>query len=354
MRFYPLTISDIRRETIDCVSIAFEVPQELKNDFQFTQGQYLTLRTQIDGAEVRRSYSLCSSPLEGVCRVAVKKVPGGVFSTFANEQLKKGDILEVAPPDGRFFPAQQPLDAVRHYALFASGSGITPILSILKTVLVAAPQSRITLVYGNKNAASVIFREEIEGLKNKHLGRLQVVHILSRERMDTEWQRGRIDTERMAQLFEKMPDIATADMFFVCGPEEMTLCVRESLEKKGISTSKIHFELFGTGKKGGVQKSTEVSEKVVAHAEIKLDGILYDVPIHEGQAVLDAALALGADLPFACKGGVCCTCRAKLTEGHVEMEVNYALDPHEVEAGFILTCQSFPKTAHVKVDFDVK
>lgn len=354
MRFYPLKISEVRRETPDCVSIAFDVPDDLAGVFQYRQGQYLTLRTHIGQEEVRRSYSLCSSPLDRQWRVAIKKVAGGVFSTFSNEKFKKGDTLEVAPPDGRFFPAGLSLDAPGHYVLFAAGSGITPILSILKTVLRQSPESRVTLVYGNKNAASVIFREEIEGLKNLYLGRLRVVYILSRERVDTEWQRGRIDQQRLDQIFEKLPDLLAGDQYFVCGPDEMTACVRENLEKQGVPTSKIHFELFGTGNKSRQHQSVAVSETVVAHAEIKLDGILFDVPIHEGQMVLDAALAAGADLPFACKGGVCCTCRAKLTEGAVEMEVNYALDPEEVEAGFILTCQSHPKTKTLKVDFDTK
>lgn len=354
MRFYPLKISDVRRETSDCVSIEFEVPETQLDVFQYTQGQYLTLRTHIGEEEVRRSYSLCSSPLEGAFRVAIKKVDGGVFSSFANEQLRKGDILEVAPPDGRFFPAAVDLMTAGHYVFFAAGSGITPILSIIKTVLWKSPQSRITLVYGNKNAASVIFREEIEGLKNRYLQRLRVVHVLSRERVDTEWQRGRIDEEKLAQILDKIPDLLEGDQFFVCGPEEMTAGVRTTLEKHGVSKSKIHFELFGTGNKARKKQTAEVSANIVAHAEVRLDGLVFEVPIHEGQAVLDAALAVGADLPFACKGGVCCTCRAKLTEGVVEMEVNYALDPHEVEAGFILTCQSIPKTPTIKVDFDVK
>ncbi len=354
MKFYPLKISDVRRETKDCVSIAFEVPEDLKEAFKFTQGQYLTLRTHIGEEDVRRSYSLCSSPLEASWRVAIKKVDGGVFSSFSNEKLKKGDYLEVALPDGRFFPATLGIEPEGKYVLFAAGSGITPIISILKTVLETAPKSEVTLVYGNKNAASVIFREEIEGLKNRYLGRLRVIHVLSRERMDTEWQRGRIDKERLAMIFEKMPDMLSADQYFVCGPEEMTANVRESLEKHGVSKSKIHFELFGTGKQAAKKQVVATPETVIAHAEIRLDGVRFDVPIHEGQAVLDAALAAGADLPFACKGGVCCTCRAKLTEGEVEMEVNYALDPHEVEAGFILACQSHPKTPVIKVDFDVK
>jgi ring-1,2-phenylacetyl-CoA epoxidase subunit PaaE len=268
--------------------------------------------------------------------------------------LKKGDTLEVSVPDGRFYPRHTDISNKNNVFLFAAGSGITPVLSILKTVLHNSPESPVTLIYCNRTAASVIFREQIEGLKNQYLGRLRVVHILSRERMDTEWQRGRMDAAKMAQLFEKIPDMTEGDQYFICGPEDMTQVVRAELEKKGVSASKIHFELFGTGYKGPKRDSVAVSETVIARAEIKLDGVRFEVPIHEGQAVLDAALAAGADLPFACKGGVCCTCRAKLTTGQVEMDVNYALDPEEVEAGFILTCQSHPKTPTLTVDFDIK
>ncbi|MCB0524991.1 MAG: phenylacetate-CoA oxygenase/reductase subunit PaaK [Lewinellaceae bacterium] len=354
MKFYSLHISDIRQETPECVSIAFEVPKDLQSEFQYRQGQHLTVRMQMNGEEVRRSYSLCSSPLEEGWRIAVKKVEGGVFSTFANEQLKKGDLLEVAAPDGRFFPENLDIKAGDHVVLFAAGSGITPVISIIKSLLVSNPDCQISLIYGNKNAASVIFLEEIEGLKNRYLGRFQVFHVLSRARTDVDWQRGRIDQERLQLIFKKMPDLLEGNHYFICGPEEMLLSVRESLEKNGISKSNIHFELFGTGKVGEKKKAAVVSENIVAQAEIRLDGLRFDVPIHGGEVVLDAALAAGADLPFACKGGVCCTCRAKLVEGEVDMEVNYALDPEEVEAGFILTCQATPKTKSLKIDFDTK
>lgn len=354
MKFYPLKISDIRRETPECVSIAFEVPPALQETFHFIQGQYLTLRAELGGEEVRRSYSLCSSPLEKEWRVAVKKVDGGLFSTFANEQLKTGQVLEVAPPDGRFFPNGLAADTAANYVFFAAGSGITPVISIIKTVLKQSPETQVTLVYGNRKAGSVIFREAIDGLKNKYLGRFQVIHILSQERVDVPWQSGRIDAQRLTQLFEKLPDLLKADQFFICGPEAMIHSVREALESRQIAKAHIHLELFGTSQGYAKKSQQKVSETVVATAEIRLDGVRFDVPIHEGQAILDAALAAGADLPFACKGGVCCTCRAKLTEGKVEMDANYALDEEEVEAGFILTCQAHPKTSVLKVDFDIK
>lgn len=354
MKFYPLKISEIRRESPECVSIAFEVPPSLHQTFHFTQGQYLTLRTELQGQEVRRSYSLCSSPLDQEWRVAVKKVDGGQFSTFANDQLTTGSQLEVSPPDGRFFPESVAPNSVRHYVLMAAGSGITPVMSILKTVLRQSPESRVTLIYGNKRSASIIFREEIEGLKNRYLDRLQVVHVLSRERPDAAWQHGRINQNLLQQMAENLPELLEGDQYFICGPEEMIHCVREELEKKGISKSKIHFELFGTNQSNAHRNNAATSDRVVSHAEIQLDGLRFDLPIHEGEAILDAALAAGADLPFACRGGVCCTCRAKLEEGTVEMDVNYALDESEVEAGFILTCQSHPKTPKLKVNFDIK
>lgn len=354
MKFYPLKISEIRRESPECVSIAFDVPPALHDTFQFTQGQYLTLRTELQGQEVRRSYSLCSSPLDREWRVAVKKVDGGQFSSFANDSLKVGSQLEVAAPEGRFYPAAVAPDAISHYVLFAAGSGITPVISILKTVLRLAPESRVTLVYGNKRSASIIFREEIEGLKNKYLNRLQVVHVLSRERPDAEWQHGRINQNLLQQMAEKLPELLEGDQYFICGPEEMIHSVREELEKRGISKSKIHFELFGTNQANAQKMHMPVSELVVSRAEIQLDGLRFDLPIHEGQTILDAAEAAGTDLPYACRGGVCCTCRAKLLEGAVEMDANYALDEDEVEAGFILTCQSHPKTPTLKVNFDIK
>jgi ring-1,2-phenylacetyl-CoA epoxidase subunit PaaE len=353
MNFYPLKIKEIRKETADCVSILFESSGSA--DFKFTPGQYLTLKANIGGEELRRSYSICAAPYENELRIAVKKVEGGKFSGFANEKLRKGDVLEVAQPEGRFFPKDKTLETKcgQHYVLVASGSGITPIVSILKAILKNEPQSQVTLIYGNKNAASVIFREEIEGLKNKNMGKLRVFNVLSRERVDSEWLHGRIDKQKMAIFLEKIPEILKADAFFLCGPQDMIHDVRELLSEHHIENDRVHFELFGTTKTKRAQ--TVVStENIVSVATIKLDGISFEVPIREGEVVLDAALRLGADLPFACKGGVCCTCRAMLTQGTVDMEVNYALDHHELERGYILTCQALPKTPNLMIDFDIK
>jgi ring-1,2-phenylacetyl-CoA epoxidase subunit PaaE len=352
MIFHTLKIKEVRKETTDCVSILFDIPEHLTPNFTFKQGQYLTLKANVEGEEIRRSYSICSAPFENELRIAIKKVEGGKFSTFTNEKLKKGDTLEVASPDGRFTTLLN-FNHKKHYVLIAAGSGITPILSILKSVLKEEPQSEITLIYGNKNAASVIFREEIEGLKNKYMQRLRVFHVLSRERVDAELLHGRINAMKIKAFSEKISEILRGSEYFLCGPEDMINDIRQVLSEHQIDAKNIHFELFGTNKKNHTHAVIS-TEKVVSTATIKLDGISFDVPIHEGEMVLDAALRMGADLPFACKGGVCCTCRAKITEGVVDMVVNYALDHDELERGYILTCQAMPKTARVVIDFDVK
>jgi Flavodoxin reductases (ferredoxin-NADPH reductases) family 1 len=244
IHFHELRIKEIRRETADCVSIAFDIPEDLKEDFRFQQGQSLTMRTLLGGEEVRRTYSICSSPLEGEWRVAVKKVEGGLFSTFANQELRTGDRLEVMPPVGKF---NTPLDPARkkHYLAFAAGSGITPVLSIIKTTLQTEPQSDFTLVFGNRSRASIIFFEELEALKNKYVERFNLVHILSRERTDAPVNFGRIDEPKLKEL-EKLVAFDSMDEIFICGPEAMIFCVKDYLENKGIEKKKVHFELFTT------------------------------------------------------------------------------------------------------------
>ncbi|BFG70682.1 phenylacetate-CoA oxygenase/reductase subunit PaaK [Sediminibacterium sp. KACHI17] len=357
IHFEQLTVREVRRETHDCVSIAFEVPEQLKETFRFLQGQYITLKTKIGGEEVRRSYSICSSPLDHELRVAVKKVPNGVFSTYANELLKAGDSLEVMPPMGKFFT---PLLSIqkKNYVGFAAGSGITPLLSIIKTTLQTEKESTFTLVYGNRNRHSIIFRETLEALKNKYMNRFRLIHILSRETTDTPLNSGRIDADKCLTLCDKTIDLQRTDEFFLCGPEEMIFSVKNVLEEKGVAAQKIHFELFTTAgqqNKKIQQLETETDKGPKSKITVKLDGISFDFELSQkGEAILDAALKQGADLPYACKGGVCCTCRAKLVEGQVDMEVNYGLEPDEIEQGFILTCQSHPKSEHVVVDFDIK
>ena len=368
--FRTLTIEDVRRETADCVSIAFKIPSELKEEFSFHQGQNVTVRLTINGQEVRRSYSICSSPLDGELRIAVKKVESGVFSTYANEQLQKGHTLEVLPPTGKFYTELNASNR-KHYLAFAAGSGITPVLSLIKTTLALEPESSFTLVYGNRQRTSILFREELEALKNRYIQRLSIHHILSREQMDIPLNQGRIDVKKCGELCGRLIDLSTVDEVFLCGPAEMIFTVRDWLHQQGIDQKKIHFELFQTqtgepgvgrelaGRASEAHRATHAAQKAapekISQVTIRLDGVNYEFQLpYDGASILDAALLQGADLPFACKGGVCCTCRAKLTEGKIEMEVNYALEEDEVAAGFILTCQSHPRSEKVVIDFDAK
>lgn len=358
IHFHPLAVKEIRRETADCVSVAFEIPDSLKKDFAFRQGQSLTIRAMINGGEVRRTYSLCSCPLDQEWRVAIKKVEGGIFSTYANEKLKKGDILEVMEPVGKFYTELDPAHH-KHYLAFAAGSGITPVLSIIKTTLATEPHSQFTLVYGNRSRQSVIFFEELEGLKNKYMERFSLVHVLSRERTEASLNAGRIDRDKLKAL-EPLVPYATADEFFLCGPEEMIFCVKDFLEARGIDKKKIHFELFSTAgekkNKPGAGRPVSGVTGAQTHITVKLDGRSFDfsIPLYADTTILDAALQQGADLPYACKGGMCCTCKARLLEGEVSMDVHWGLEEEEVEKGFILACQSHPKTEKVVVDFDIK
>lgn len=357
IHFYPLAVKDVRKETPDCVSISFDVPEQLRGTFNYKQGQYITVRTTLNGEEVRRSYSVCSSPLDGELRVAVKKTEQGLFSTYANESLKKGEVLDVMPPIGKFYVELDPQKA-RNYTGFAAGSGITPLLSIIKTTLRTEPKSTFTLVYGNRNRHSIIFKEELEALKNLYIDRFRIIYILSRERTDAEINFGRIDAEKCTRLCEKNLDIEHTDEFFLCGPEAMIFSVKGQLEALGVAQEKIHFELFTTpgGQKNTATKtSAEGNAGPASRITVKLDGISFDFDLgFNAEPILDAALKQGADLPYACKGGVCCTCRAKLVEGEVDMEVNYGLEPEEIAQGFILTCQSHPVSEKVVVDFDIK
>jgi ring-1,2-phenylacetyl-CoA epoxidase subunit PaaE len=376
--FRALTIEDVRRETADCVSVAFTIPDGFREEFRWSQGQNITLRTRINGEEIRRSYSICSSPLDNELRVAIKKVPGGVFSTFANEQLQKGHIIDVLPPSGKFYTELLPENRKRYLA-FAAGSGITPILSLIKTTLAVEPGSHFTLVYGNRHRSSILFREELEGLKNRYIDRLSLLHILSREQMDNPLNQGRIDIGKCGELCHRLIDLRMVDEVFLCGPEEMIFMLKAWLEQQGVEARKIHFELFHTlggagaaagetgggrlrilrnlsaGSGGGGAATGIGGAEKISRVTVRLDGISHDFNLpYDGSSLLDAALMEGVDLPFACKGGVCCTCRARLAEGQVEMEVNYALEADELAAGFILTCQSHPRTDRVIVDYDSK
>lgn len=356
LHFHPIKIKDIRRETSECVSIGFDIPDSLKDTFQYKQGQSLTVKTIINGEEVRRTYSICSSPFENEWRVAVKKVEGGLFSCHANEKLKAGDILEIMPPVGKFNTALNPTQK-KKYIAFAAGSGITPILSLAKTILATETKSEFTLIYGNRKRSSIIFFEELEGLKNKYIDRFTLVHILSREKTDSQLNAGRIEPNKLRDL-SKLIDFSKGDEFFLCGPEEMIFSTKDYLETLGIAKEHIHFELFTSSTKTiGPRKNTAVSTdsgRAQSSISIRLDGRIVDftIPFNSELSILDAALEQGADLPFACKGGVCCTCKAKLIEGEVEMDVHWGLEEDEIKNGFILTCQAHPVTERVRVDFD--
>lgn len=352
-KFHALNIREVKRETEDTVSIVFDIPTHLHSDYNFLSGQYLTLRTKIDGKEVRRSYSLCSSPYEKEWRIAVKKVTGGLFSSFANDCLKSGDQLDVMTPMGNFV-IKPKVENARNYVLFAAGSGITPVLSIAKTVLKEEPDSSVTLFYGNKNFKSIIFREELEALKNRYMERLRIVHIFSRESLGTEIQKGRIDRTKTDQLLKAFLNNEDIDAVYICGPEEMILDVKESMVSNGVPEEHVHFELFTSpGRKDRPKKSTLTDVAVFSEVSIILDGVQLDLALNSlGENILDAAQKAGADLPYACKGGVCCTCKAKVLRGAARMDVNYGLEKDEVEAGYILTCQAHPTSERLVVSFD--
>ncbi|HUQ65680.1 MAG TPA: 1,2-phenylacetyl-CoA epoxidase subunit PaaE [Flavitalea sp.] len=355
-QFHPLTIIEIRRETPECVSIAFDVPEHLAEQYRFEPGQNITLKINLGDEEIRRSYSICSSPNEKELRVAVKQISGGKFSAHANSLLKPGDVIQVLPPTGKFNTKIHSVNA-RHYLAFAAGSGITPVISIIKTIFDTEPNSYFTLVYGNRSRSSIIFREQLEAIKNKNMNRFIMHHILSREQTDAPVNHGRIDMEKCEMLSKYVVDVFRMDHIFLCGPEEMIFSTRDWLLQKNIPKEKIHFELFTVpGEKVKTTPHQEASHSnETSKIIIKIDGVSvpFNLP-YEGATILEGALQLGVDLPFACKGGVCATCRAKLTVGEVEMDTNYALEEDEISAGYILTCQSHPRSAVVQIDFDAK
>lgn len=354
-RFYPLTVTDIRRETRDSVVVTLEPPAEHAGVFKFIQGQYLTFRRNFENEELRRSYSICSGRNEGVLRVGVKQVEGGWFSSWANEELKVGDTLEAMKPMGNFHIPLEPARK-RDYLGFAGGSGITPVISIIKTVLAEEPKSTFTLVYGNRSANAIMFREELEDLKNIYMGRLNIVHVLESSAAELDLFAGILNREKCDALFERWVDVTSADFAFICGPEPMMLAVAESLKKHGLSDAQIKFELFATAQPGKAKKPApkpQTAGETVCKAAVILDGARREFDMaKDGRSVLDAALAEDMDVPFACKAGVCSTCRAKILEGEVEMEANFALEDYEVERGYVLTCQSRPVSDRIVIDYD--
>lgn len=354
--FYPLTLKEVRPETKDAVSLCFDLPESLAETFDYKQGQHVVLRTKLDGEEIRRSYSICTSVNDKELRIAVKKVPNGHFSTLANEQLKAGDTLEVMPPQGHFLVDLDPEREGRYLAV-AAGSGITPIISIVKTTLETEPKSEFTLFYGNRSTTGTLFREQLQDLKNEYMGRLNLVYLFSREEQDIDLYNGRIDSRKCDALFERWVDVENLTAAFICGPQLMTETVRESLKDHGLDKSKIHFELFTpVGGKPPARKDreeTRVDPEAVSEITVMADGRSLSFELTRNtKSILDAGNEEGADLPFSCKAGVCSTCKAKVVEGEVEMEHNFALEDYEVEAGYVLSCQCYPLSPKVVLDFD--
>lgn len=355
-RFHPLEVTEVRRDTRDSVAVTLRPRDEDAGKFDFTQGQYLTFRRDFDGEELRRSYSICAGKDEGVLRVGIKRVEGGAFSTWANETLAPGTILEAMPPMGSFHTPLDPAQG-KHYLGFAGGSGITPVLSIIKTVLAREPESRFTLVYANRQVNSIMFREEIEDLKNVYLGRFAVLHVLENEAQEIDLFTGRVDEEKVELLFRAWVDPETVDTAFICGPEPMMLAIAKGLRAHGLSDEQIKFELFASGQPGRAKKPATSKRAADAgdttEASVTLDGTTrsFRMP-KDGQSLLDAALANDMDAPFACKAGVCSTCRAMVLEGEVDMVTNHALEDYEVRQGYVLTCQCYPLSDKVVVTYD--
>ena len=355
LHVHPLRVKSVRPDTDDAVIVSFDVPDHVAGEFRFTQGQHLTLRHTLDGVEQRRSYSICSGVDDGELRVGVRKVPGGVFSSWLHANLKAGDTLYVMTPEGRFFVPLAPAEA-RHYLGIAGGSGITPILSIMKTVLAAEPLAHFTLIYANRRQRSTMFMEELEDLKNRYLTRLVLHHVFSQEQMDSPLQTGRLTRDKLAEFLGPLIDPASIDHAFICGPHGFNDEAEAALVAAGVPTEHVHIERFGIPVPAGTvpaRQEARPGDAPEAHVTIVRDGIAREIEFHAADGnILDAAAAAGLEVPFSCKSGVCCTCRAKLIEGEVRMERNFALEKHEVAAGFVLTCQSHPLTERVTLSFD--
>ena len=351
-KFHKLTIAEVRRETPDAISVRFDVPDHLVADYAFTQGQHLTLKASPNGEEVRRSYSICAGADDGVLRVAIKRVPGGLFSSWADETLHCGQTLDVLTPDGRF---NTPLDPAnrKHYAAFAAGSGITPVLSLIRTTLAREPLSQFTLVYGNRRQTDTLFHEELEDLKDQYLTRFTLYKLFSRERQDIDLFNGRLDAAKIRAFADSLLPLNSVDEAFVCGPGGMIDDVERALMDCGLPPQHIHIERFGIPDESKAPHRTEPGDAPQARVTIILDGVRREFDFYrEDPSLLDAAIAAGIDVPYSCKGGMCCTCRSKATEGAVRMEKNYSLEKTDVDAGFVLTCQSYPLTQTLTLNFD--
>ena len=366
--FRTLPIKDIRRETSDCVSISFAIPVGLRDEFLYKQGQNVTIRSRIGGEEIRRSYSICSSPHENELRIAIKKVSGGRFSSFANERLREGEELEVLPPTGRFYTELDP-SRRKNYLAFAAGSGITPILSLATDILAREPRGRFTLIYGNRSISRTMFLEETLGLKNRYIDRFSVHFVMSREPQQTEWLNGRIDGHKIRELARHMPEVSSADEYLICGPGDMVDEVRNAVKTLN-GSAQIRFERFAAaaprpvdnaGKERAAAPGAATAppapapESVLATISVVMDGRRRSFAMAQSDAsVLDAAERAGLELPFSCRSGICATCRARITDGAAVMTHNIALEPWETDAGFVLCCQARPTTATLEISYDHK
>ncbi|MEL4179880.1 1,2-phenylacetyl-CoA epoxidase subunit PaaE [Roseateles sp. PN1] len=355
LHFHPLKVRAVTPDTEEAVIVSFDLAPELAEAFKFTQGQYLTLRQDVGGEDLRRSYSICAGVDDGELRVGVRKVQGGRFSNWVNSELKAGDVIQVYPPQGRFFVPIEPSSA-RHYVGIAGGSGITPILSIMKTVLAKEPASRFTLIYGNRRQASTMFKEELEDLKNQYLTRLSLHHVFSDEVVDAPLMAGVMNRAKIAEHLSALVPAAGIDQAFICGPYQMNDEAEAALREAGVPEERIHVERFGTVEMQTGKPAPHVvlaGDLDAAKVTVIRDGISREIEFGKQDAsILDAAARAGMDVPFSCKSGVCSTCRCKVLEGEVRMDKNFALDKHEVAAGFILSCQAHALTPKVVISFD--
>ena len=354
-RFHDLTVTDINKTIRDAVVVTLKPQNGAADEFDLTQGQYLTFRRDFDGDELRRSYSICAGKDDGILQVGIKRVDGGTFSTWANQELAVGDTLQAMAPMGGFFTDLNPA-ADKQYLGFAGGSGITPVLSILKTTLTREPNSNFTLVYANKAVSSIMFREELEDLKNTYMGRLNVIHILETDAQEIDLFTGLVTEEKCGELFKGWIDIQHVDTAFICGPEPMMLGIAAALRSHGLNDAQIKFELFASAQPGRAKRKAASADAAIGAnqttAAITLDGATQTITMPKDMSILDAAIENAMDAPYACKAGVCSSCRCKVIEGEVEMVANHALEDYEVEKGYVLSCQSFPLTDNVVVDYD--
>lgn len=357
-RFHPLAVSGVRRLTEDSIEVTFAVPDELVNEYDYAPGQYLALRKELGGRELRRSYSICAAPKPGELRVAIKRDLGGEFSTWANDSLAAGTVIDVMSPQGTFTTEVAP-DTSRHYAAIVAGSGVTPVMSLARTILKTSPHTRFSLVYSNRTTQDVMFLEELAELKDRYPSRFALYHVLTRERRSSDVLSGRLDAERLGLFLEHLVRPGDVDEWFVCGPFELVQLVRDTLEEAGVERQHVRFELFTTDRPdrpaGSTGRPVLVDEgDAVQTITFTLDGLTASIttPTHARETILNAALRVRSDVPFACAGGVCGTCRAKLTAGTITMDENYALEPEELERGYILTCQSHPTSDAVTVNYD--